>query len=81
MRAEGSRHDRDYTGEVKLLNAMSAFPQKRTFVVAGPFTFYGGDFFAAERSEWDLETLEEQRWDAERAVRRFEEANRIMVTS
>ena len=39
MRAEGSRHDRDYTGEVKLLNAMSAFPQKRTFVVAGPFTF------------------------------------------
>jgi predicted metal-dependent enzyme (double-stranded beta helix superfamily) len=36
---------------------------------------YGGDFFAAERSEWDPETLLEQRWDAERAVRRFEEAN------
>src|ERR1051325_5037814 len=40
---------------------------------------YGGDFFAAERSEWDPETLEEERWDAERAVRRFEEANRIMT--
>jgi predicted metal-dependent enzyme (double-stranded beta helix superfamily) len=40
---------------------------------------YGGDFFAAERSEWHPETLEEQRWDAERAVRRFEEANQITV--
>jgi predicted metal-dependent enzyme (double-stranded beta helix superfamily) len=37
---------------------------------------YGGDFFGAERSEWDPETLDEQRWDPERAVRRFEEANR-----
>ena len=38
---------------------------------------YGGDFFAPEkRSEWDPETLDEQRWDPERAVRRFDEANR-----
>ncbi len=42
---------------------------------------YGGDFFAAERSEWDPETLVEQRWDPERAVRRFEEANRTLVTN
>jgi len=41
---------------------------------------YGGDFFApAGRSEWDPETFAEQRYDAERAVRRFEEANRIML--
>jgi predicted metal-dependent enzyme (double-stranded beta helix superfamily) len=40
---------------------------------------YGGDFFAAERSEWDPETLDEQRWDPARAVRRFEEANRVVV--
>jgi predicted metal-dependent enzyme (double-stranded beta helix superfamily) len=40
---------------------------------------YGGDFFAAERSEWDPETLSEQRWNAERAVRRFEEANKIFA--
>jgi predicted metal-dependent enzyme (double-stranded beta helix superfamily) len=40
---------------------------------------YGGDFFAAERSEWDPETLDEQRWDAERAMRRFDEANRIVI--
>jgi predicted metal-dependent enzyme (double-stranded beta helix superfamily) len=41
---------------------------------------YGGDFFAAERSEWDPETLEEQRWDAQRAAQRFEDANRIVVS-
>ena len=41
---------------------------------------YGGDFFGAERSEWDPETLDEQRWDPERAVRRFEEANRGLAT-
>jgi predicted metal-dependent enzyme (double-stranded beta helix superfamily) len=33
----------------------------------------------AERSEWDPETLAEQRWDPERAVRRFEEANRTLA--
>jgi predicted metal-dependent enzyme (double-stranded beta helix superfamily) len=40
---------------------------------------YGGDFFAAERSEWDPETLLEQRWEPERALRRFEEANSIFT--
>jgi predicted metal-dependent enzyme (double-stranded beta helix superfamily) len=49
--------------------------------LTGAIHVYGGDFFAAERSEWDSETLKEQRWDAERGVRRFEEANRIMVSS
>jgi len=37
---------------------------------------YGGDFFAAERSEWDPESLLEQRYDIERARRLFDEANR-----
>jgi len=37
---------------------------------------YGGDFFAAHRSEWDPETLHEQRSDGERARQLFEEANR-----
>lgn len=36
---------------------------------------YGGDFFAAERSEWDPESLLEQRYDVQRAMRLFEEAN------
>ena len=47
--------------------------------LTGAIHVYGGDFFGAERSEWNAETLEEQRWDPERAVRRFEEANRIMI--
>jgi predicted metal-dependent enzyme (double-stranded beta helix superfamily) len=36
---------------------------------------YGGDFFGVERSEWDPETLCEQRYDMEKALRLFEEAN------
>src|SRR6266496_2952843 len=33
---------------------------------------YGGDFFAAELSEWDSLTLDEHRFDGEQARRRFE---------
>jgi predicted metal-dependent enzyme (double-stranded beta helix superfamily) len=47
--------------------------------LTGAFHVYGGDFFAAERSEWDSESLLEGRFDAERAVRRFEEANATLV--
>jgi predicted metal-dependent enzyme (double-stranded beta helix superfamily) len=36
---------------------------------------YGGDFFGVERSEWDPETLCEERATADRTVRRFEDAN------
>jgi predicted metal-dependent enzyme (double-stranded beta helix superfamily) len=43
--------------------------------LTGALHVYGGDFFAAERSEWDAETLVEQPWDPEQAVRSFEEAN------
>ena len=35
---------------------------------------YGGNFFAAERSEWDPERLLERPYDVERATRMFEEA-------
>ena len=41
---------------------------------------YGGDFFAAHRSEWDPETLHEQPSDGERARQLFEEANRRYAT-
>jgi predicted metal-dependent enzyme (double-stranded beta helix superfamily) len=43
--------------------------------LSGAIHVYGGDFFAAHRSEWDSETLMEGRYDGERALRRFEEAN------
>jgi predicted metal-dependent enzyme (double-stranded beta helix superfamily) len=44
--------------------------------LTGAVHVYGGDFFAAERSEWDPETLTEQRYDPEKTVRYFEDANR-----
>jgi predicted metal-dependent enzyme (double-stranded beta helix superfamily) len=36
---------------------------------------YGGDFFAPGRSEWDPETLCEEPFDVDKALRLFEEAN------
>ena len=42
----------------------------------GAIHVYGGDFFAAHRSEWDPENLHEQPSDGERARQLFEEANR-----
>jgi predicted metal-dependent enzyme (double-stranded beta helix superfamily) len=42
--------------------------------LTGAIHVYGGDFFAAERSEWDPETLREQRFDVERARRLFAES-------
>lgn len=36
---------------------------------------YGGDFFAAQRSEWDPETLAEGPYDIEKTMRLFADAN------
>jgi predicted metal-dependent enzyme (double-stranded beta helix superfamily) len=41
----------------------------------GAIHVYGGDFFAADRSEWDPESLREERFDAKQAARRFKKAN------
>jgi predicted metal-dependent enzyme (double-stranded beta helix superfamily) len=43
--------------------------------LTGAIHIYGGDFFAAERSEWDSLTLDEHRLDREQRRRMFEEAN------
>ena len=45
--------------------------------LTGAIHVYGGDFFNSDRSEWDPETLTEQPFDADNAVRRFEEANKL----
>ena len=42
--------------------------------LTGAIHVYGGDFFAAPRSEWDSETLRERPWDIEAARRSFREA-------
>ena len=49
--------------------------------LTGAIHVYGGDFFAAQRSEWDPETLQEGRYDAEKTMRLFEEANTRYRTS
>lgn len=43
--------------------------------LTGAIHVYGGDFFAVERSEWDPESLTEQRYDAARTLRYFEAEN------
>lgn len=44
--------------------------------LSGAIHVYGGDFFGTERSEWNPESLLEQRFDVERNLRLFQEANR-----
>jgi len=48
--------------------------------LTGAIHVYGGDFFGAERSEWDPETLKEGRYDVEKNMRLFEEANAMYRT-
>jgi predicted metal-dependent enzyme (double-stranded beta helix superfamily) len=43
--------------------------------LSGAIHVYGGDFFGVERSEWDPETLAEGRYDAQKTMRHFEQAN------
>ena len=43
--------------------------------LTGAIHVYGGDFFGAERSQWDPETLAEGRYDAQKTMRHFEQAN------
>jgi predicted metal-dependent enzyme (double-stranded beta helix superfamily) len=47
--------------------------------LTGAIHVYGGDFFAMERSEWDPEDLSEKRYDSEKTMRYFEEANRALA--
>ena len=47
--------------------------------LTGALHVYGGDFFGAERSEWDPETLDERRFDVQAAARRFEDSNAALV--
>ena len=47
--------------------------------LTGAIHVYGGDFFGVDRSEWDPESLREERYDVEKTLRLFEEANRRYV--
>ncbi len=43
--------------------------------ITGALHVYGGDFFAAPRSEWDPKTLKEQPYDVADTMRAFEASN------
>jgi predicted metal-dependent enzyme (double-stranded beta helix superfamily) len=45
--------------------------------LTGAIHVYGGDFFGVSRSEWDAESLREQRCHGAKMARRFEEANAL----
>jgi predicted metal-dependent enzyme (double-stranded beta helix superfamily) len=45
--------------------------------LTGAIHVYGGDFFAAQRSEWDAEALVEQAYDVQRTLALFEQSNRL----
>ena len=47
----------------------------------GAIHVYGGDFFAAPRSEFDPDTFEERPYDVEKAKRLFREANERLHAS
>lgn len=47
----------------------------------GAIHVYGGDFFAAGRSEWDAETKLERPYSVERALQQFEDANASLATA
>ena len=47
--------------------------------LTGAIHVYGGDFFAVTRSEWDPERLSERRYDVEKNMRAFEEANAVLA--
>jgi predicted metal-dependent enzyme (double-stranded beta helix superfamily) len=45
--------------------------------LTGAIHVYEGDFFAAERSEWDPESLQESRYDVAKNMKLFEDANAL----
>lgn len=49
--------------------------------LTGAIHVYGGDFFGAERSEWDPETLCEGRYDVAKTLRLFEESNAGLISA
>lgn len=84
------RRDRIEAAGAKSLSVGDAEPLGRDIIhtVTNPLPrltaaihVYGGDLFAVERSEWDSESLTERRYDWEKNMRLFEEANRAMAAA
>jgi predicted metal-dependent enzyme (double-stranded beta helix superfamily) len=83
-RVEGDPAGRIEAAGAKALCEKDAEPLGRDIIhsVTNPLSryaaglhVYGGDFFGAGRSEWNPETLREQPYSIENAMRLFEESN------
>jgi len=83
-RVPGDPHGRLEAAGAQALRARDCVPLGRDLIhsvtnpiprLTGAIHIYGGDFFAAERSEWDPETLYEGRYDVTKTMRLFEESN------
>ena len=71
-----SAKDADPLGDNIIHSVTNPIPR-----LTGAIHVYGGDFFAAERSEWDPETLQEGRFDVAKNMKLFEEANALYRTA
>ena len=89
-RIPGSENGKVEAAGAKALCEKDAEPLGRNIIhsvtnpisrLTGAIHVYGGDFFGVERSEWDPETLLEQRYNVEKTLRVFEEANAVFASS
>jgi predicted metal-dependent enzyme (double-stranded beta helix superfamily) len=89
-RVPGSEHGKVEAAGAQALCAKDAEPLGRDIIhsvtnpiprFTGAIHVYGGDFFAADRSEWDPETLMEQRYDVEKNMRLFDESNAFLAAA
>jgi predicted metal-dependent enzyme (double-stranded beta helix superfamily) len=71
-----SAKDADPLGDNIIHSVTNPIPR-----LTGAIHVYGGDFFGAERSEWDPETLQEGRFDVAKNLKLFEEANALYRTA
>jgi len=83
-RVPGARRGKLEAAGAKALSTGDAEPLGQNIIhsvtnpiqrLTGAIHVYGGDFFRAERSEWDPETLFEEPYNLEKNLRLFEEAN------
>ncbi len=87
-RVTGSPEGKVEAAGARALSAKDAEPLGRDIIhsvtnpiprLTGALHVYGGDFFGVPRSEWDAESLQEQRCDGAKMARRFEEANAMLM--
>ncbi|HSE94482.1 MAG TPA: hypothetical protein VLD61_01235 [Methylomirabilota bacterium] len=89
-RRAGEARDRIEAAGAKALSEREVLPLGRDIIhsvinpiarLTGAIHIYGGDFFAAPRSEWDPERLVERPYDVQKALRLFEESNLLAAGS